>query len=125
MADIKDRMKGGIENAADKAKTAVDRGAEAINGARSEGGEGIGERLRDNAQGLINRAGDYAGQAREAVQQVGDKAERWARDAYETTSESVGDFGKEVTRLVRNHPLPALLIGFGVGLLLGRTARVI
>lgn len=125
MADIKDRMKGGIETAADKAKTGVDRAADAINGAKSEGGEGLGDRLRDNAQGLINRAGDYAGQARETVQQVGDKAEKWARDAYESTSETVGDFGKEVTRLVKNHPLPALLIGFGVGLLLGRTGRMI
>lgn len=124
MADIKDRMKGGIETAADKAKTAVERGADAVNGAKSET-EGFGERIRDNAQGLINRAGEYAGQARDTVQQVGDKAERWARDAYETTTESVGDFGKEVTRLVKNHPLPALLIGFGVGLLLGRTGRMI
>jgi ElaB/YqjD/DUF883 family membrane-anchored ribosome-binding protein len=125
MADIKDRMKSGIETAADKAKTAVDRGAEAVNGPKSESGEGFGEKLRENAQGLINRAGEYAGQARETVQQVGDKAERWARDAYETTSETVGDFGKEVTRLVKNHPLPALLIGFGIGLLLGRTGRMI
>jgi ElaB/YqjD/DUF883 family membrane-anchored ribosome-binding protein len=30
-----------------------------------------------------------------------------------------------VTALVRKHPLPAVLIGFGVGLLLGRTARII
>lgn len=125
MADIKDRMKSGIETAADKAKNAVDRGAEAVNGAKSEGGEAIGERLRDNAQGLINRASEYAGQARETVQQVGDKAERWARDAYESTADTVGDFSKEVTRLVKNHPLPALLIGFGVGLLLGRGGRMI
>ena len=37
----------------------------------------------------------------------------------------LGDFGKEAAVLIRRHPLPAVLIGFGVGLLLGRAAKVI
>jgi predicted PurR-regulated permease PerM len=52
-----------------------------------------------------------------------DKAQHWAGDAYEATAEAVESFGTELTNLVRKHPLPALLIGFGLGLLIGRTAR--
>jgi hypothetical protein len=37
----------------------------------------------------------------------------------------VGDFGQELTTMIRRHPLPAVLVGFGVGLLLGRAARMV
>jgi hypothetical protein len=37
--------------------------------------------------------------------------------------EQLGDFGKEITTMVRRYPIPALLVGFGVGLLLGRAAK--
>ena len=56
---------------------------------------------------------------------AGEKVQKWAGDAYHVTSDAVGDFGKEVTALVRKHPIPSILIGFGIGLLLGRTARMI
>ena len=51
--------------------------------------------------------------------------QEWAGDAYDYAADHVGDFGKEVTSMIRRHPLPAVLIGFGIGLLLGRTARII
>ena len=81
----------------------------------------------------MDKAGEYAGQAREkvsewagsagdAAKQASDKVQRWAGDAYHATSDAVGDFGQELTSLIRKHPLPAILVGFGVGLLLGRTA---
>ena len=37
MADMKDRMKSGIDNAADKAKNAADKAADAAQGAKQEG----------------------------------------------------------------------------------------
>ena len=94
------------------------------------------DRVKDGAQHLMDKAGDYAGQAREkvsewaggagdAARQAGDKVQRWAGDAYEATSDAVGDFSKELTSMIRKNPLPAVLIGFGLGLLLGRTARMI
>ena len=57
--------------------------------------------------------------------QAGDKAQRWAGDAYDATSDAMGDFGKELTTMIRKHPLPSVLIGFGIGLLLGRAARMV
>src|SRR5262245_46027011 len=117
MADLKDRM----NKAADTAKTE---------------GQGLMDRAKDAAHNVADRAGDvagtvrekaqdWAGDARDAVQHAGERVQRWAGDAYDATAEQVGDFGKELTNLVRKHPIPALLIGFGVGLLLGRAARAI
>jgi ElaB/YqjD/DUF883 family membrane-anchored ribosome-binding protein len=128
MADMKDRIKSGIDIGADKAKNATDRLADAGNGAQHEG-QKVVDRIKEGAQDLGNRARDtienWAGEAGDTARQVGQKVQNWADDAYETASEKVGDFGKEVTTLIRNHPIPAVLIGLGIGVLLGRTARII
>jgi ElaB/YqjD/DUF883 family membrane-anchored ribosome-binding protein len=135
MADMKDRIKSGIEIAADKAKNATDRFGDATNGARQEG-QAVVDRVKEGAQHLVDKAGDYSGQAREKIQewagdasdaarQAGQKVQHWAGDAYEATADTVGDFGKEVTTLIRKHPIPAVLIGLGLGLLLGRSARML
>ena len=55
-----------------------------------------------------------------AAKSAGGRVGHWAEDAYESVSNvHVGDFGNELTTLIRKHPVPALLIGFGVGLLVG------
>lgn len=124
MADVKDRFKGAAETAADATKSAAGKVADTAQGAKQD------------ASGVIDRAGELAGQAREKVQEwagdasdaarhAGEKVQRWAGDAYESAGDYAGDFGREVTSLVRKHPIPALLIGFGVGVLLGRAARMI
>jgi ElaB/YqjD/DUF883 family membrane-anchored ribosome-binding protein len=135
MADMKDRIKSGIDVTADRAKMATDRFADAGNGVRQEG-QNLADKAKEGAQHLIDRAGDLSGQARDKVQewvgeagdaakQAGQKVQQWADDAYEVAADKVSDFGKEVTALIRNHPIPAVLIGLGIGVLLGRTARVI
>jgi hypothetical protein len=78
--------------------------------------------------------GEYAGQARDKVREwAGDasqgasraagQVQHWAEDAYDVAGDKFGDLGKEVTVMIRRHPVPALLIGFGLGLLLGRVTR--
>ena len=42
---------------------------------------------------------------------------------YDSVAHTAGDFNKEVTDLIKKHPVPALLIGFGVGLLMGRALK--
>jgi gas vesicle protein len=134
MADMKDRIKSGIDIAAERAKNTTDRFADAANGAKQEG-QNVADRVKDGAQHLADRAGELGSQARDKVQewageagdaarQAGQKVQNWADEAYETAADKVGDFGKEVTMLIRNHPIPAVLIGLGIGVLLGRT-RVI
>ena len=44
-------------------------------------------------------------------------------DAYSHAGDYAKDFGTEVTGMIRRYPVQALLVGFGIGLLLGRVAR--
>src|SRR5262245_23401874 len=105
MADAKNQVKDTIDTAADKAKHLTDRAAD------------VAGRAQDKAR-------EWAGDAYDAAKDAGHKVQRWAGDAYDAAADRVGDFGNEVAGLVRRHPLPAVLVGFGIGLLLGR-ARMI
>ena len=136
MADtIQNRIKGTIDATADKASAAVDATSPTANGTKEEG-QGLVDRAKTSAEGLMGLAGDvathakekvqeWAGEGQEAMHLAGEKAQKWATEARDAATGSIGDFGKEVTNLVRKHPLPALLVGFGLGLLLGRSARMI
>jgi hypothetical protein len=100
------------------------------------GVQGVVDTAKDAAHSVADRVSDFAGQAREkagewadqaydAAKDAGRHVQRWAGDTYDAAADRIGDFGSEVTGLVRRHPIPALLIGFGIGLLLGRAARVV
>ncbi len=142
MADMKNNIKSGIDDAARAAKSGVNDAASAAKNAADQaagGNGGVMGTVRDTAQHLAERAGDLASQAKDRVtdlagqarDRLGDWAgnvnaenvQRFAHDAYDAVGERAGDFGREVASLVRRYPLPALLVGFGVGLLLGRAAR--
>ncbi|HSQ55010.1 MAG TPA: hypothetical protein VLM40_04620 [Gemmata sp.] len=128
MADMRDRAKNAADIAADKATEAAHAGKQEV--------QSMADRAKEGAQHLADKAGEYAGQARDKVSEwardakqgardAGNRVADWAGDAYEYTSDQVSTFGKEVTSLIRNHPLPAVLIGFGIGVLMGRTARIL
>jgi ElaB/YqjD/DUF883 family membrane-anchored ribosome-binding protein len=103
----------------------------------SQGGDRrFTETAKDTAHSVAERVSEVAGQAREkagewaedaygAARDAGRRVQRWAGDAYDAAADRVEDFGTEVTGLIRRHPIPAILIGFGVGLLLGRAARMV
>lgn len=124
MVDAKDKAKNAADTVEDKAKGIAGKVADAAQGAK-QAGENMLHRAGEMAGQARDKVEGWAGDARDTLGNVGEKAQRWAGDAYEATAESVSDFGNEVTSLVRKHPLPALLIGFGVGLLLGRTMRIV
>jgi hypothetical protein len=106
-------------------------------GGTTQGGDrGFMETAKDAAHSVADRVSDVAGQAKEKAQEwagdaydaardAGRRAQRWAGDAYDVAADRLEDFGTEVTGLIRRHPIPAILIGFGIGLLLGRAARVV
>ncbi len=143
MADFHGQVKQGIETAADKAKQATDRVAGAVNGGQlkdkahdvKDKAQDVAGQAREGVRSALDTAGQYAGQVQDkagewaddavhAAKKAGDRVGHWAEDAYESVSNvDVGDFGKEVTSLIRKHPVPALLIGFGVGLLVGRAVK--
>jgi ElaB/YqjD/DUF883 family membrane-anchored ribosome-binding protein len=132
MADIKDRVKGAIDTGADKAKGMTDQAAGAArdaadrlpnNGPGGQQGGGLVDTVKDSAQSAMSAVGDYAGQARDAAGQAADRVQHWAEDAYDVAGRYAGDFGQEMTSMIRRYPVQALLVGFGVGLLLGRVVR--
>ena len=100
-------------------------------GQQSAGVAGTLGQVKDKAQDMIHNAGekvqrwaqDAYGVSSEQVGQAADRVQQWAGDAYGVTAEHVKDFGQELTGFVRRNPIPALLIGFGVGMLIGRATR--
>lgn len=133
MADFRDQTKNMAENAGSKARQGAERAADAGHRA-TQAASGVIDQAKDAAQGAVNtvtefagRAGDRAqewmGNAGDSARQFGHQAQRFAGDAMEYTSEHFKDFGGEMTSMIRKYPIPAVLIGLGVGLLLGRSAR--
>jgi hypothetical protein len=94
----------------------------------------VADQVRDTAQGAMHAASDFAGQARERVQdwmsgsgdfarQAGNRLQGIAGEAFDYSSDHLRDFGSELTGMVRRYPLAAVLAGFAVGVLIGRSAR--
>lgn len=124
MADVKDSVKGGIDMAAGKAKEATDRVFQAKHDAAKEG-QSVLDQLTDGTQHVAEKVGEYGEQVRDFTQHAAHRAQKWADETYDRTADTVRDFGNDVTTLVRHHPIPAVLIGFGIGLLIGRSAKML
>ncbi|WP_149113574.1 hypothetical protein [Limnoglobus roseus] len=77
----------------------------------------------DAAGNVGQKIAGAASDAYDATKDAGHAVEGWAEDAYHATAKTVGSFEQEVSSLIRNHPAPALLIGFGAGLLIGTLAK--
>lgn len=82
--------------------------------------KGVLETVKDKAMDAASAVGDFAGTAKDkavsALSQVGETAQ----DLTSTAVDKVQDFGKDLTSLIRQHPMPALLIALGVGFALAR-----
>jgi lambda family phage tail tape measure protein len=122
MTAVKDNVKETIDTYADKAKGATNAAASVV------------DRAKQTVSGMAASVADYAGDAKDKVKdlavEVGesakvasDKVQKWAGDAYDVTSHAAGDFGREVTSMVKKYPIPSLLVGFGLGLIVGRSIR--
>ncbi|QEL16048.1 DUF883 family protein [Limnoglobus roseus] len=83
----------------------------------------VGGQVAEKASHVADKVSHYASDAYGSVKDAGQKVEGWAEEAYGATSKQVGQYTDEVTTLIKNHPIPAILIGFGVGLLIGRAVR--
>ena len=128
---------GNIQNAGDKARDAA---REAVETARDTA-TGVMDRARDVAGNVADKARDVAGNVADtardwasgAVNAVKDssvvnKAEECVSDAWEAGSRFVQehhikDLAEDVAGVIRRNPIPALLIGVGVGFLIGRSLR--
>jgi len=122
MNETRDKMKSGIDAGAEQAKGVADQA------------KGVVDRVSEQAKGLADRASGVAGQVRqmagsaadsvgEYAHQAKDRVQHFAEEAYDKAGDKLGTLGTDVTALVRNYPIQALLVGFGIGMLLGRVSR--
>jgi hypothetical protein len=94
------------------AATAAGKRADDLAGQAGQGAQSLAHTLRDQGP----REG-YLGQASGAVATGLEQAGKYLEDKH--LSGMAGDFGS----LIKSHPIPAVLIGIGVGFLLGRALR--
>jgi hypothetical protein len=81
---------------------------------------GMAEQAADLGKASIPASKDKPQEATSGVVgAVGDKVQEVAAAA----AEKVGEVGQDVTDLIRRYPLPALLVGIGVGFLLAHLLR--
>jgi hypothetical protein len=75
----------------------------------TEGVSHAATKTKDTAQEWASSAADVAGQAKDKAVEIAS-----------TAAHKAGDIGQDVTGMIRRHPYPALLIGFGLGFMLGQ-----
>jgi ElaB/YqjD/DUF883 family membrane-anchored ribosome-binding protein len=81
------------------------------------------ESFTETAKDLATTVGDVASQAKDKAQEWSSAAATQVKDTSHelatATAHNAAELTKDLEHLVRRHPLQALLIGFGAGLLLG------
>jgi hypothetical protein len=110
-----DQGKGGTQVATDKTKEATS----GVSGA-------VKEKAEDMAAGASQLAGKVKDTAEEWASSVGGaavQAKEKAQEVAGAAADKVGEVGQDVTDLIRRYPLPALLVGIGMGFLLAHLLR--
>jgi ElaB/YqjD/DUF883 family membrane-anchored ribosome-binding protein len=69
---------------------------------------GVMETVTDKAKELASGVSEFAGQAKDTVQDLASSAMHQVEYGYDT-----------FTRFIRRYPVPALLVAFGVGIVTG------
>jgi len=124
-------------NVADKAR---DVARTAVETARDTA-TGVADRARDLAGNVADKARDVAGTVAEttrdwasgavgavAESDVVNKASEYASEAWETGSRyfqehNFKDMAEDVAGVIRRNPIPAMLVGIGLGFILARSLR--
>ncbi len=86
--------------------------------------------VKEKAQELASGAANVAGQAKEKAQEWGSSAARAAGQAWDATRQQTREWASQAAQtaenawdefgsLIRRHPVPSLLIAFGIGFVLG------
>jgi phage-related protein len=128
--DAKDMGQQAMDKAKDFASNVGERARDAASGAQHMAGDvasNIGHKAEDATSAVGGGMKSLAGQVREhgpregvfgsATSAVADTLEKGGRYLQE---EGLRGIGEDLTNLIRRNPIPALLVGIGVGFLLAR-----
>jgi len=132
------QAKDQASQAADKGRDAVSHAGEAIGHAASAVGQAVTQKAGDVASAVGHKAEDATAAVGHGMQSAADKvrdytpsegmlgsASKGVADAIDSAGKYVEDRNlsgmmEDVTSLVKRNPIPALLLGLGVGFLIGR-----
>lgn len=133
-----------LDQAKNEAATATDKAREAlghVGNALSSTASSVGTALSNTASNIGQRADDAAGSVGTGMKSVADTIrnqgphEGMLGNATRTVAGAIDQTGKyledkhlsgmadDVASMIKSHPIPAVLIGLGVGFLLGRALR--
>jgi len=129
MADTND-IRSSVENAASQASdTAQHAASSAMSQAQEmastagkrvdEAATALGERVR-SAGSTLRERGPHDGMLGTATSTVADSLEHTGRYLSE---EGIAGMAEDVTELIRRNPIPAMLVGVGIGYLLAKVFR--
>lgn len=111
------------DNPQDKAKDVMSHASEAVKSA----GSAVAQTADNAASGVGSGMQSLADQARRHLPSEGmmGTASKYVADGLEKSGKYLEDkgisgMGEDLTGLIKNHPVTAMLIGIGVGYLLGR-----
>jgi hypothetical protein len=131
------RPAGGNESTLDKAKDMAEKAKETISGAASA----VGEQASSAAPAIGQKAEHFASSAGSAVKGFGEtikergpqdgmlgSATRHVGDTLESGGKYLEEAGlsgiaKDLSEVIRRNPVPAVLVGLGIGVLLSRAFR--
>src|SRR5262245_54129845 len=140
----KDQAQAGWDKAKEAASTAADKAKEAagsVGDKAKDAASHVGQAVSHAASAVGHRAEDATASVGQGIQHLGDRLRSAGPQsgtlgrATDTVADSIKDTGKyleeknlsgmfeDVTELVRRNPIPALLLGIGLGFLLARTLR--
>jgi len=125
-SNLKDKAQEAASTAVDKAReigsSAVDKARE-IGSTVMDRADSAAATVGDNMKSLADKIKQNAphegmlGSASSAVAGTIENAGRYLQE------QGLSGAGEDLTRMIRNHPIPAILLGIGLGFLLARVTR--
>jgi F0F1-type ATP synthase assembly protein I len=125
-ADVKNKAKDAASSVAEKARDV----ASSVAGQAKDVASGIGERASEattnvgsgmqSLAGTIRDKAPHEGMVGAAASSVANALESGGKYLQE---QGLGGMGRDLTNLIRRNPIPAMLVGVGIGYLLARATR--
>lgn len=98
-----------------------------IEKAKDMGSQAV-EKAKDMGSDALDRAKDYASSVSDQASQVASRISDKVGETYEAgrdyvTQRGLSGMGEDLTDIIRKNPLPAMLVGLGIGFLIARALR--
>jgi ElaB/YqjD/DUF883 family membrane-anchored ribosome-binding protein len=142
MTNTKDnRNTGTIDNANDRSRNVNDNSGGGFGGSHggAGGAQGMGtqsgipgatgtvggivDSVKEGAKNVADTVTDFASDAKSRVNDWTSGAGDMAQNAYQCATNAASTFGTEATGFIKKYPIQSVVVGFGIGLIIGRAVR--